>query len=30
MELDRVFFDEMVEHGLAPFPNEGCGVLAGK
>ena len=29
MELDRVFFDEMVEHGLAAFPNEACGLLAG-
>jgi [CysO sulfur-carrier protein]-S-L-cysteine hydrolase len=30
MQLDRVFFDEMVEHGLAGFPNEACGLLAGK
>jgi proteasome lid subunit RPN8/RPN11 len=30
LELDRVFFDEMVEHGLAAFPNEACGLLAGK
>src|SRR5262245_27642169 len=30
VELDRVFFDEMVEHGLAAFPNEACGLLAGK
>jgi proteasome lid subunit RPN8/RPN11 len=30
MELDRVFFDEMVAHGLAAFPNEACGLLAGK
>jgi [CysO sulfur-carrier protein]-S-L-cysteine hydrolase len=30
MELDRVFFDEMVTHGLAGFPNEACGLLAGK
>ncbi len=30
IELERVFFDEMVEHGLAAFPNEACGVLAGK
>jgi proteasome lid subunit RPN8/RPN11 len=29
MQLDRVLFDEMVEHGLAAFPNESCGVLAG-
>jgi len=25
-----VFFDEMVAHGLAGFPNEACGLLAGK
>lgn len=30
MQLDRGFFDEMVEHGLAAFPNESCGLLAGK
>ena len=30
MQLDRTFFDEMVEHGLAAFPNESCGLLAGK
>ena len=30
LELDQVFFDEMVEHGLAAFPNEACGLLAGK
>jgi proteasome lid subunit RPN8/RPN11 len=30
LELDRVSFDEMVEHGLAGFPNEACGLLAGK
>ena len=30
VELDRIFFDEMVEHGLAAFPNEACGLLAGK
>ena len=30
VEVDRVFFDEMVEHGLAAFPNEACGLLAGK
>jgi proteasome lid subunit RPN8/RPN11 len=30
MELDRVFFDEMVGHGLSGFPNEACGLLAGK
>ena len=30
LELDQGFFDEMVEHGLAAFPNEACGLLAGK
>ncbi len=25
-----MFFDEMVTHGLAGFPNEACGLLAGK
>ena len=30
LELDRVTFDDMVEHGLAAFPNEACGLLAGK
>src|SRR3990172_1815405 len=30
MQLDRIFFDEMVEHGIAAFPNEACGLLAGK
>ncbi len=30
LELDRGFFDEMVEHGIAGFPNEACGLLAGK
>ena len=30
VELDRLFFDEMVEHGLMAFPNEACGLLAGK
>jgi proteasome lid subunit RPN8/RPN11 len=30
IELNRGFFDEMVEHGLAVFPNEACGLLAGK
>jgi proteasome lid subunit RPN8/RPN11 len=30
IELERSFFDEMVEHGLAAFPNEACGLLAGK
>ena len=29
-ELDRVTFDDLVEHGLAAFPNEACGLLAGK
>jgi proteasome lid subunit RPN8/RPN11 len=30
LEIDRGFFEEMVEHGLAGFPNEACGLLAGK
>ncbi|HEX6331333.1 MAG TPA: M67 family metallopeptidase [Actinomycetota bacterium] len=30
LEIDRGFFDEMVEHGLAGFPYEACGLLAGK
>ena len=30
LEIDRGFFVEMVEHGLAGFPNEACGLLAGK
>jgi [CysO sulfur-carrier protein]-S-L-cysteine hydrolase len=30
IEIDSGFFDEMVEHGLAAFPNEACGLLAGK
>jgi len=30
MELSRAYFDEMVEHGLAGFPNEACGLLVGK
>jgi proteasome lid subunit RPN8/RPN11 len=30
LEIDRGFYDEMVEHGLAGFPNEACGLLAGK
>ena len=30
LDIDRVFFDEMVAHGLAGFPNEACGLLAGK
>jgi proteasome lid subunit RPN8/RPN11 len=30
LEIERGFFDEMVEHGLAGFPNEACGLLAGK
>lgn len=25
-----MFYDEMVAHGLAGFPNEACGLLAGK
>jgi proteasome lid subunit RPN8/RPN11 len=30
MDIDRRFFDEMAEHGRAAFPNEACGLLAGK
>ena len=30
LEIDRVMFGDMVEHGLAVFPNEACGLLAGK
>lgn len=30
LEIDRGFFDEMAGHGLAGFPNEACGLLAGK
>jgi proteasome lid subunit RPN8/RPN11 len=30
MALDRAYFEEMVEHGLAAFPSEACGLLAGK
>lgn len=30
LEIDRGFFDEMVAHGIAGFPNEACGLLAGK
>jgi proteasome lid subunit RPN8/RPN11 len=30
IELDSVFFKEMVEHGLREFPNECCGLIAGK
>lgn len=29
-EVDGVLFKEMVEHGLREFPNEACGVLAGR
>lgn len=28
-ELDGVLFKEMLEHGLAGFPNEACGLVAG-
>lgn len=30
IELDGVFFKEIVEHGLREFPNEACGLVAGK
>ena len=29
-EVDGVLFKEMVEHGLREFPNEACGLLAGR
>lgn len=28
IELDGVFFKEIVEHGLREFPNEACGLIA--
>lgn len=30
VELDGVLFKEIVEHGLRGFPNEACGLLAGR
>lgn len=30
LRIDGVLFKEMVEHGLREFPNEACGLLAGK
>ncbi len=30
IELDTVLFKEMVLHGLREFPNEACGLLAGR
>lgn len=29
MQLDRTFLDQMLEQGLAEFPNEACGLIAG-
>ena len=29
IELDRAFYDEIVEQALAENPNEACGVIAG-
>ena len=29
-QLDGVLFKEMVEHGLREFPNEACGLVAGR
>jgi proteasome lid subunit RPN8/RPN11 len=29
-QLDGVMFKEMVEHGLREFPNEACGLVAGR
>jgi [CysO sulfur-carrier protein]-S-L-cysteine hydrolase len=30
VELDGVLFKEIAEHGLRAFPNEACGLLAGR
>ena len=30
LEVDGVLFKEMFEHGLREFPNEACGLLAGR
>ena len=30
VELERTFFDEIVEHGMEEFPNEACGLIAAK
>lgn len=30
IELDRTFFEEIVEQALAERPNEACGLIAGK
>ena len=30
MRIDDALFSQMVEHGLREFPNEACGLLAGK
>lgn len=30
IELESVFAKEMIEHGLREFPNECCGLIAGK
>jgi proteasome lid subunit RPN8/RPN11 len=30
LRIDDVLFKEMVEHGLREFPNEACGLLAGR
>lgn len=29
MQLERKFYEQMVEQGLAEFPNECCGLMAG-
>lgn len=29
MQLERTFYEQMVEQGLAEFPNECCGLIAG-
>ena len=30
VELDKRFFDEIVEHAMDEFPNEACGLIAAK
>lgn len=30
LSLERTHYDEIVEHGLRDYPNEACGLIAGK
>jgi [CysO sulfur-carrier protein]-S-L-cysteine hydrolase len=30
LQIDEMLFKEMAEHGLREFPNEACGLLAGR